>query len=171
MKRIFLVFGFALIATSGMAQSTAKIKAAAQQMVNAMLKGDYTVAIDYTYPKLIKQGGGRQVMIDQVKKSFSAMKANGITMTSAGIGEPGKIQLLGKRQFSIVPESITMTNAQGSFSAKSNMLAVTEDAGTHWYFINAGTMSDDVIYGLFPEIKGKIVIPKQEKPVFTPAKK
>jgi len=54
-------------------------------------------------------------------------------------------------------------------TSRSSMLGFSEDDGLTWRFVDAGNeVARSHLKQIVPELSAEIVIPAQEKPVFTP---
>ena len=92
MKKIFflipILFSF-LISTAQ--DVSVNIKAQAEKMVTAFKDENYSDLLDYTYPKILEIAGGKEVLESMVKQMMDGMKADGVFVDSATVGEPGAI--------------------------------------------------------------------------------
>lgn len=173
MKRTLVILLLALTSAGAFAQQ-AKIKALAQQMATATVKGDFKTVIAHTDPETVKKAGGPDAMLKVVTNMFAQLKKSGMTIRSATAGNPGPVLQAGNKRFCAVPETVAMAvpannmTPKGVYTAQSTLLAVSTDNGANWYFVNSGSMSDEALYKLYPEVKGKISLPKQTPPQFTP---
>lgn len=143
-------------------------------MATATVKGDFKTVIAHTDPETIKKAGGPDAMLKVVTNMFTQLKKSGMSIRSASVGSPGPILQTGNKRFCAVPETVAMAvpannmTPKGVYTAQSTLLAVSTDKGANWYFVNSGSMTDDALYKLYPEVKGKITLPKQAPPQFTP---
>lgn len=160
---LFLLFS--AIAVSATAQHSDKIKMNAEELVKATVNNDFKVVVKYTYPMVVKMMGGAQKMINVLTEGAETMKAQGAAFKGGEIGEPGKILNVNGKLYSVVPEKIIMESNGTKFYATSSLLAISSDKGTNWYFIDGGNLTDAQIKQLFPEILGKLTIPKRSSPV------
>lgn len=174
MKKLCTLLALLFITSATFAQHQAKIKALAQLMATATMKGDYKTVIDHTDPETVKAAGGRDAMVKVVEKMFTQLKSKGAYLKSATAGEPGPIVTVNGKLFCVVPETVSMAVPQtpmmpkGTYTAQSTLLALSTDNGKNWYFVSSGSISEDAIYKKFPELKGKIVFPKPQPPQFVP---
>lgn len=175
MKKLFISLTILLACNIGaFAQHQAKIKALAQLVATATMKGDYKTVIDHTDPETVKAAGGRDAMVKVMERLFTQMKSKGAYVKNATAGEPGPIVTVNNKLFCVVPESVSMAVPQSSmmpkgvYTAQSTLLALSTDNGKTWYFVGSGSINEEAIYKKFPELKGKIVFPKPVPPQFTP---
>ncbi len=164
-----LPFTFPSIAQT-IAQQREQITAGVQKIGEATVKSDFETVLAYTHPKIIAAGGGKDSLMSVVKKNFKQMQSQGIAIKSFTIGVPGDIEIIGRLHYSMVPQTMVLQVPGGTLSAKSSTLAVSEDSGQHWYFINPKNKDEATLWAVFPELRGKLIIPDYGQPVFTPAK-
>jgi hypothetical protein len=167
---LFFILPFTLKTSAQTAtqQQKAQIKALVQKIADATVKEDYKTVLAYTHPKLLNAFGGNDKMLLMLRKTFSELKKQGIVLKGFTISEPGDVVTAGARRFSVVPQTITMQMPGKLLSQQSYTLAISEDQGKHWFFINPKGGSDAQLLSIFPEVKGKLTIPKPGQPVFTP---
>ena len=107
-------------------------------------------------------------MIATLKRSTEAMRAQGISFTDVTIGTPEAPKKIGGWLIAIVPQHIRMTMPKGELVQDSHLLAISEDDGKKWVFVDAGVLSKSKLAQVFPELDGKIEVPERKPPVFTP---
>ena len=166
MKRILILTAFiTILYINAFAQHEEKIKSDAEIMVKATLNNDFKTLAQYTHPTLIRMMGGTDAMIALLNKSMAEMKSKGASIVDGIIGQPGKIIEIGKNLYSVVPQKVIMQSNGTKFFTNSSLLAISENKGESWYFLNVGSDNDENIKLLLPEISGKIDIPKGTKPI------
>src|SRR4030095_9463620 len=89
------------------------IKRQAQELSDAMIKGDYNKAADLTYPKLVELMGGRAQLISQTEKAFKDMEAQQVKLVSNVVGEPHDIVEVKNEVYAIVPAAMRMKVPNG----------------------------------------------------------
>jgi hypothetical protein len=155
MKPIAL-FTFIILYTSiAFAQDEYIIKTKAQLFAEATINSKYDKMIHYLYPPIITAWGGRTAFINWNKRMDKALNDEGFKFKSIIVGEPGKAMVIGKREFRMIKDTIVMVGKR-TIIGTSGIIAVSEDQGRKWYFINGG--NDRWLYIMFPEIKGKMAI-------------
>ena len=142
------------------------IKQQATEMSEATVKGDYSLVIKYTYPKLIEFIGGVEKMKDIMTKGTEQMNAQGMTIEKVIIGEIGKIFVAGDELHCIIPEKITMKLKDGHLLINSNLLAVSKNKGKNWYFVDCN-MGKGQLVQLFPKFNNELIIPEKQTPIKT----
>ena len=166
--KFYKIFLLALMfAVNATAQHAEKIKKDAETMCKATLSEDFNTLANYTHPKLITALGGKDKMVETLKKGFSDMKAKGGVFFDASVGDAGEVLSIGTELYSILPQKVVLKFKDVKISSVSSLVAVSKDNGTTWYFIDAGGMTDDQFKQMLPAAYGKLKIPKKTEPLIT----
>jgi hypothetical protein len=90
---LFLFFSFSVFAQARASDSVATSNCETQGNIMAKLlfEKKYDAFIKYTYPSLLKLGGGAANMSKAVKKSMDDLETQGYSFTNISIDKPGKI--------------------------------------------------------------------------------
>lgn len=183
MKKLLaaVVFNLLLISVSVVAQDAkletpltvseaAIIKAAAEKSSRAFMSGDYNGLLDLTYAKVIELGGGRTKMLAAIEAGVKEMHDLELKIISHTIGEPQKSVRAGTQLLSIVPVTLKMESPTEFYTQKSFWMAVSQDDGRSWRFIDGSYLNPDTLKMLIPEAAGKITLPDKGSPVISPKK-
>jgi len=114
---------------------------------------------------MVEAMGGEQKIIAMMNEAIVKMNSQGVSIKNAVIGQPGKILNTGTRLYAIVPEKIFLASNDKKFYANGTLLAISVDKGATWTYVDAGNRGDDLLKQFFPDIKGRLTIPKQSPPV------
>lgn len=144
-----------------------KIAAEARKAAEAVLKSDFKTTADYTHPKVIEEIGGREKMILVMEDGDKKMRADGMQFESVDIGQPAQISENGNIVSALVPETVYLKVPQGYLKTESQLVAVSENKGEQWYFIDAASLTTETLGDFLPELAGKISLPEKKSPVFT----
>jgi hypothetical protein len=148
------------------AQDTATVKRQAALFAHATFKGDVAVIIAGTYPRLIELSGGKEQMRQLITERMEELKKQGITSFEGAVGTPGKMYKAGTQLHCLIPEQIILKTAAGRYLARSYLLAVSEDKGESWTFLDVGNMPVDILRRLLPNFNDELKIPAPVKPEF-----
>jgi hypothetical protein len=164
MKIILKVVLLLILPVSLFAQDAAVVKRQANVVAKALLTSDFKTVIAHTYPKAVEIGGGKVKMLQVMSASINQMKSQGFAFEKITIGEPGKFYKAGTQVHCLVPEQLIMKTSKGRMAASSNLLAVSNDKGKSWSFLdlNRGTMAS--LKTLFPNFNNNLVIPQPTPP-------
>ncbi len=166
MKKIFLIIliVIAIIPCSAQDIST-NIKLQAEKMVTAFKDENYGGLLDYTYPKILDIVGGKEIMETLVKNMMDDMKADGVFVDSAKVGEPGAIVQAGSELHSTITQTVYMQFPGGKMISESTLLAVSMD-GLNWYFLDIKQLTPEMKTQFFPDFNPELIIP-EPKPLIT----
>jgi len=140
----------------------AAIRKSAEDCADAQLKMDFNRFIPYLPAKLLEYMGGAEGLSRTMTEGTAQMKANNITMESAKIGTPEVPKEHEGVLAGLVPMQIVMSTPQGKLLTKSHLIAISENKGKTWVFIDCASMTDEKIGLLYPSLAGKIDFPKAE---------
>jgi hypothetical protein len=102
----------ALIAVAVCAQlasadpQTERVRKLAAENSAALASGNYARLVDLTYPKVVGMIGGRDKMIETLRRGSEDMKAHGSAILGTEVGEPKEVVTAGDKQFAIVPMTV-----------------------------------------------------------------
>lgn len=144
------------------------VKAKANEVVQATLKGDWNKVLDLTYPEVIRQGGGREKMLDTVKQATEQMTKKGFAFRSAKVSDPEQIVEGGDKRFAVVPMALEMKAPGGTLSIKSFLLGISSDKGKTWTFIDGAKANNLALKTIVADLPASLKLPEKEKPVFKP---
>lgn len=155
------------VCQTSFSQDKAKIKAEAIISANAFAKGNYAVMADHTYPKMLAMMGGKEAFVKLLSTQMGTMKKQGLSVEKVVIGEPGQIYTAGTELHCLVPQTVTV-KMQGKYvTSTTHLLAVSDDKGKTWTFVDTSNGSPEKMKQMFPNWNSKLVIPPPTKPVFS----
>jgi hypothetical protein len=91
------------------------------------------------------------------------MKSKGVAIEDVTLGEPEKPRKIGEWLVSLVPQKILIKLPEGHIEQESHLLAISEDEGKNWTFVDVNNRTK--FETAFPELVGKIVLPEKKAPV------
>lgn len=144
----------------------AALKSQANITANAIITQNYKVLANHTYPAIIEAMGGEAKMTVVLKKGMEQMKAQGFSFKSLTIGNITHAKKSGTELFAIVPDTLRMNAAGGFIVAPSALIAISEDEGKRWYFVDTAPMQNDNIKKIIPNFPKGLVIPGKSQPAF-----
>jgi len=169
MKKIFIAF-FALVSAvcfAVPAQSQplqAAVKAQANDMAKAVLAKDVNKLATYIPPKLLAEVGGKEKMMIARDTVNKLMQQFGAEIQKVTIGEPGKIISYKKQLQTTLPQTTEVKFLSGKIIMESTLIAVSEDKGMHWYFVDNAIYRGEKLKSALPDISPELVIPPMKKP-------
>src|SRR6266446_7516610 len=93
---------------------TERIRKLAAENSTALTSEDYPRLVELTYPKVVEMIGGRDKMIDTLRRGSEDMKAHGSAILGAEVAEPPEIVTAGDKQFAIVREIVRVQVPEGT---------------------------------------------------------
>jgi hypothetical protein len=145
----------------------AVVKQKAQEVGQAVIKGDYAKIADLTYPKIVEAMGGRDRMIAETEAAMRRMKERGITFRSHTVGEPSEFRTEDGNTFTVLPTTVEMTVPGGRAIGKSYLLGISADGGKTWTFADgSGLDTQEKRDKLLPRLPAKLKLPEKQKPEF-----
>lgn len=155
---------FAAVVVRGSPQA---IEVVARKCAKAVIEEDYQTIADCTHHRIIESAGGREAFVALTAKAMRGMRTLGVTISDAQTGIPGEEIHVGSWLVSLVPQKVVIKGEKGVLAMESFLVAIAEQDGGPWALVDMGSMPEDERFILYPELKGKIVIPEKKQPVFT----
>lgn len=159
----------ALLAAVGVAnadQYEATIRAAAEKASSAIVEGRTEAIADSTYPGLAAVMGGRVALINSLRESTEELKNRGLSVSSMEIRSISPAVQAGAQLHSIVRVKRMMTARNGKQVQDTFLIAVSEDQGATWSFVEGRQLSPEQLQVLFPNFNSELKFPATAKPVF-----
>ncbi len=157
-------------AQSGMyklsAAQLASVKKQAEATASAIITGNFKALAKYTYPAVIQMAGGEAKMNATMQKGMQQMKAQGFSFKSLTIGDITQAKKSGPEIFAIVPDILTMNGNGGTIMARSALIAVSEDEGKHWKFVDTAPLQKETVSKIIPNYPKDLPIPEKSQPSF-----
>jgi hypothetical protein len=149
---------------------TERIRKLAAENSAALTSGNYARLVDLTYPKVVEMIGGRDKMIETLRRGSEDMKAHGSAILGTEVGEPKEVVTAGDKQFAIVPMTVRVQVPDGTLRSKGFLIAISEDRGKTWTFIDgAGVTKEpgkerEKLAQVIPDLPTQLSLPAREPP-------
>ena len=150
-------------------QLATTIKIQAMEMARAVLDKDLNKLVVYMPPKLVANAGGKEKMMIARDTLNKYMKQFGAEIKKVTIGNPGKIISFKKQLQATIPQITEVKFMASIVTIESTLIAVSEDNGAHWYFVDTNIYRGDKLKSSLPDLSPELVIPPMQPPKFTPA--
>lgn len=165
-KTINIILFLSLLSFYTFAQDTVFLKKQAKRFAVATFNGDHQTIIALTYPGLVKLSGGPEQMQKLITEKIESLKKQGVMKFDGSIGSPGSFYKAGDQIHCLLPETLVLKTFNGRYIGRSYLLAVSNDKGKSWTFLDVGNMPADVLHRLLPNYNEDLVIPASGKPMF-----
>ena len=156
------------ISFTARAQDTVLLKKQAMAFARASFNNDHKTVLDLTYPGLIALSGGRDTLEKLITERIESLKKQGIISFNGSVVSPGPFYKAGSQIHCLIPEIIVMKMFNGRYVTRSYLLAVSDNNGKSWTFMDVGKMPGPVLHKLLPNFNDELLIPTPGKPMFFP---
>lgn len=172
-KVIILLISLFSATLSAQAQSDEELNVLvlkhADSMAKCFIAKDYTCFLRYSHPKVIRSMGGPQSALKKTKDEFKRLEEEGITFEALKFGTPSKMIRVGTEEVQcIIQQQIEMLLPRGRMTAITTLIAISEDNGKNWYFVDASRFDLPSMQRLIPSLSNDHVFPYPQDPVFEP---
>ena len=153
---------------------TLRVRELAAENSAARASGNYGRLVDLTYPKVVEMVGGRDKMIETLRRGSEDMKAHGTAILGADVSEPKEVVTSGNKQFAVVPMTVRVQVPDGTLRSKGFLIAVSEDHGKTWVFIDGAGITKELgkerekLAQVLPDFPTQLSLPAREQPVLEP---
>lgn len=170
MKRPVIIFIFTSIVYLGLTAQPMPtvIKTQAIEMGKALVNNDLTGYQKYMHPEIIKQSGGAEKMKVMADSAISLFRQFGGSIKRISYGNPAVILSHKKELQTTLPQTTFITTAFADIELESTLIAVSQDKGKHWYFIDTQLYGSDKIRQNLPALSPELTIPALQKPRMIP---
>lgn len=135
----------------------------ARVITRATEKNDNTTLAKKAYPPLQEQMGGPEKMAQALKEKSKKLFSMGIDLKEIQLGEPDSLYQAGNELHCLVSQSIIFETPPGKLKQESWLLAISNNNGKDWYFIDVSNLNEKKIKELFPAFNPALKIPAEKK--------
>lgn len=146
------------------AQHSSTIKSAAMDMGNALAQKNSKKFISYMHPVMIELAGGEEQLSIISDSALNVFEQLGGKVSKISFGNPGEVVSHKKVLQSVIPQTMTLTSFIADIELSTNLIAISEDGGKSWRFIDTNLFNINQIRSAMPEISPALVIPKSTPP-------
>lgn len=142
--------------------SRENLEAQAQQMANFFKNENFGPYVNFVHPEVLKMAGGSDRMIELIEQQFSALKDAEMVIQDVVMGKPTPIVSYKNQLQSTIPQSLIITTPDSRITSKYNLIAVSNDSGKSWSFID--TQGKDILTmrKTFPSLSSELILPNKE---------
>ncbi len=134
------------------------------EMARAVLDKDLDKLVVYMPPKLVADAGGKEKMMVTRDTLNKYMKQFGAEIKKVTIGNPGKIISFKNQLQSTLPQMTELKFMASTITIESTLIAISEDKGLHWYFVDTSIYRDEKLKTSLPNLSPELVIPPMKPP-------
>lgn len=159
---LFIIFN-----ASVYGQHASSIKTAALDMGNALAQKNSKKFIGYMHPVMLELAGGEEQLRMISDSALKVFEQFGGRVSKISFGNPGEVVNHKKMLQSVIPQTLTLTSFIGDVELSTSLIAISEDGGKNWKFIDTNLFSLKEIKSAMPEISPALVITKSVPPKVT----
>ncbi|MET0649461.1 MAG: hypothetical protein ABW208_22860 [Pyrinomonadaceae bacterium] len=139
--------------------SAKRLQAQAEECGRAFIEGNFERLADCTLPRLVELMGGREKLLEVVRKDVAEMKADGFEPLSSVSSAPTQVLLVGSQTYAVLPLKFKMRTSKEIHVSDSFMIGVSGDGGQNWKFLSADSTDEARMKVLLPDVVGKLKLP------------
>jgi len=128
------------------------------EMRELFLAEDYEAFSNYTYPKVIEMMGGKESMIQATRNSINQMKNEGYQIIDIKYKEASDFLKQDDELQCSLTQELTMQLPQGKILAEYTLIAISNDDGQNWKFLDTSGKSKETMFKYFPNLNPEIII-------------
>lgn len=148
-------------------QHATTIKASAMEMGNALAQKNSKKFIDYQHPVMIELAGGEEQLRTISDSALKVFEQLGGRVSKINYGNPSEVVSHKKVLQSVIPQTLTLTSFIADIEIATSLIAISEDGGKSWRFIDTNLFSVKEIKSAMPELSPALIIPKSAPPKIT----
>lgn len=134
------------------------------EMKNLFLAENFKAYCHYIYPPIIKMMGSEEKLISALQSALNEMKNDGFETIDIHYSEPSKMIKQGNELQMTITQNLLMKSPQGNVLGKYTLIAISEDEGKNWKFIDTSGKDLETMRSYFPNLSPQLVIkPKEQK--------
>jgi hypothetical protein len=171
MKRKIVLLAAAILISIGSYAQIDPVKTMllqANDMGQKFLAKDYAAFLEYSHPATLKVMRGIKPATAKVTQEMAELEEDGIRILSINFGVPSKIIQVGDELQSTVPQIMVMHIPGGTMTSTTTMLAISQDKGKKWYFIDMSNYDLRDMKALIPSLSDELYLPGPIDPSFEP---
>jgi len=157
---------FSVLSAYGQNTPEQNLLTQANDMGEKFIAKDYAGFLKYAHPATVKTMGGEKKMIADTAKSFREFEMEGVAFLDLKFGIPTKILNVENELQCTLPEMIEMQVKGGKLTTTTTLIAISEDNGKNWYFLDTGSNDLMTMKLLLPKLSDDLVIPPPYESIF-----
>lgn len=144
------------------------VLARAQEMGKAFIAKDYAAFAKFAHPRVVKIEKGEEAMIKKMVKDFGDLESEGVTFLEVNFGEPSKMITVENELQCVIQQQVVMLVPGGKLTATTSLIALSEDQGKNWYFVDAAGNNVRNMKALIPSLSLDLPVTMPVDPIFEP---
>lgn len=141
-----------------------KIKIEAASSATALFNGDLDTVLRYTHPHVTEAAGGEESLLSMLKQTLQSLSDEGTKLEHVEILSPYNLKHHANWLICLVPVHTVLNIADKRITTTGHLLAISEDQGTAWTFVDLASFRKDSLWQLFPNLTDAFEIPEKSQP-------
>jgi hypothetical protein len=155
---------FLFVGYSAYGQHASAIKSSAMEMGNALAQKNSKKFISYMHPVMLELAGGEDQLRMISDSALNVFEQLGGKVSRISFGNPSEVVNHKKLLQAVIPQTMTLTSFIADIELSTSLIAISEDGGKKWQFIDTNLFNIKQIKTALPEISPALVIPKSTPP-------
>lgn len=128
------------------------------QYKKATVDKDFEKLSTFHHPTIVEMGGGQTYLIDDLKRDVGMYEAIGISITDIIAKQPSAIIQAGDELHAMLPIVRKMKTKVDNQEEANYLLAVSQDNGESWYFIDMRKQDAESIKVFLPNYDDRLSV-------------
>jgi len=134
----------------------------ANKMAEFIVKRNADSLISLNYPRLIQLSGGKDKIIEYMRKIWKKYDDDGVKILSIQVDNPPKMVYYHGLYQCTISQTMVMQKGDKKVEVKSAMIGLSTDNGNKWYFLDVTSQKLSNIKATLPEISNELEIPESK---------
>ncbi len=129
-----------------------------EAMGKCLITGDYDCFIDYNHPMIVQSYGSKSEMKHLLNEAMRTFRDNVGDYSKIQFQDVEQVERKGKNIQAVVNQDVTIVKEMNESIEHQKVLAVSEDGGHSWHYINLSGMDRSRIEKYYPALNPNIKI-------------
>ncbi len=129
-------------------------------MSAAIITRDHASIAELTEPKIVEMVGGKQALIEHLRKMFEPSNATAFQIHSMKFADPTDAKLVGDKLLAVVPYEGIIESSSKTVFVQSCYIAARDASGGDWYFVDCRGADKGKLHEAFPKYDSQLEIPE-----------
>jgi len=157
-----LLFTLCFLMSSMFVFSQTDVTTSAQSYVDAFVSQDFEKLFFLTHPNIISMGGGKEYVLEDIKRERTTLGSLGFDFKSGSIGVASEpVSINGELQ-SVIPINYVIEIQDQKYNSDSSLYAASSDDGETWRFVNLDQYDRASLKAFIPSLSDDIIIPERK---------
>ncbi len=149
---------FSLVSAPDEQEMQAIFKKDVEAMGKCLIEHDYDCFIDFNHPMIVQSYGSKSEMKHLLSEAMRTFRDNAGDYRKIQFKDIEQVERKGKNIQAVVNQDVTIVKEMNESIEHQKVLAVSEDGGHSWYYINLSGMDRSRIEKYYPALNPDIKI-------------